>query len=67
MASPTRSSIARTARISDANPQQREVRWASSELVRWRSLDGRPLQGLLFLPEGHQPGTPLPLVTFLAS
>lgn len=60
----TGSAIGRTTRISDANPQQREVRWATSELVSWRSLDGRSLQGLLFLPEGHRPGTPLPLVTY---
>ena len=59
----TGADLARTERISDANPQQREVRWATSRLVSWRSLDGRTLQGLLFVPEGHD-GRPLPLVTY---
>ena len=37
-------------RLSDANPQQSEYRWATVELVYWRSDNGTPLAGLLYKP-----------------
>jgi dipeptidyl aminopeptidase/acylaminoacyl peptidase len=40
----------RPVRLSEANPQQAEYRWAAVELVHWRSADGTPLAGLLYKP-----------------
>lgn len=51
-------------RISNANPQQGEYRWADVELVKWRSLDGIELKGLLYKPEGFDPTKQYPMVVY---
>ncbi len=51
-------------RISNVNPQQAEYRWGSAELVSWASLDGIPLQGMLFKPEGFDPSTKYPMMVY---
>ncbi|MDB4949882.1 MAG: peptidase family protein [Gemmatimonadetes bacterium] len=51
-------------RLSDANPQQGRYRWASAELVRWRSGDGRDLQGLLYKPEDFDPTKKYPMLVY---
>jgi dipeptidyl aminopeptidase/acylaminoacyl peptidase len=51
-------------RLSDANPQQSRYRWASVELVRWRSGDGVDLQGLLYKPEDFDPSRKYPMVVY---
>lgn len=51
-------------RISDANPQQREFRWGSAELVEWRSDDNQPLQGILFKPDDFDPSRKYPMVVY---
>lgn len=52
------------ARISDANPQQRDFRWGSAELVEWNSDDNQPLQGILFKPDGFDPSRKYPMVVY---
>ena len=37
--------------ISNANPQQVDYNWGTSELVTWSSLDGLKLSGILIKPE----------------
>lgn len=49
-------------KLSDANPQQKEVAWGQAELVRWTSFDGRPLKGILVKPEGFDPNKKYPLL-----
>ncbi|MGD9126838.1 MAG: prolyl oligopeptidase family serine peptidase [Planctomycetia bacterium] len=49
-------------RISDANPQQAEFRWGTAELHRWTSLDGQPLEGILYKPEGFDPSKKYPMI-----
>ncbi|HEV2130828.1 MAG TPA: hypothetical protein VGR27_06990, partial [Longimicrobiaceae bacterium] len=51
-------------KISEANPQQRQYRWGTVELVRWLSGDGVPLEGLLYKPEGFDPARQYPLVVY---
>ena len=51
-------------RISDANPQQSEYLWGTAELVDWVSLDGIPLQGMLFKPENFDPSQKYPMVVY---
>jgi dipeptidyl aminopeptidase/acylaminoacyl peptidase len=51
-------------RLSNANPQQRQYRWGSAELVRWRSDDGKPLQGILYKPDGFDPARRYPTVVY---
>jgi dipeptidyl aminopeptidase/acylaminoacyl peptidase len=49
-------------KLSDANPQQAEYRWATVELIEWRGADGTPLQGLLYKPDDFDPGKRYPLL-----
>ncbi|AIE87544.1 alpha/beta hydrolase family protein [Fimbriimonas ginsengisoli] len=51
-------------KISDANPQQKEYNWGKAELVRWTSLDGIPLQGILIKPENFDYGKKYPMITY---
>ncbi|HEX3158978.1 MAG TPA: prolyl oligopeptidase family serine peptidase [Gemmatimonadaceae bacterium] len=57
-------SLTSLARVSDANPQQQEYRWADVELVRWRSDEGVPLKGLLFKPDDFDPSKKYPMVVY---
>lgn len=58
------STLTNLTRISDANPQQGEYRWADVELVEWRSLDGVELKGLLYKPDGFDPTKQYPMVVY---
>lgn len=51
-------------RLSNANPQQDEVRWGTAELVEWVSNDGVPLQGILYKPEGFDPSREWPMMVY---
>jgi len=52
-------------KITDSNPQQAEYRWGHSILFDFTNKDGRPLQGLIWLPDDYRPGEKRPtLVTF---
>lgn len=48
--------------ISDANPQQSEYNWGTSELVSWTSLDGIELSGILIKPENFDPNKKYPMI-----
>jgi acetyl esterase/lipase len=54
--------FARPVRLSDANPQQAEYRWATVELVRWRGADGTPLAGLLYKPADFDSTKQYPMI-----
>ena len=60
----TGSAVTSLRKISDANPQQRDFRWGTVELVRWHSADGVPLKGLLFKPEGFDSTRKYPMVVY---
>ncbi|MBW6501258.1 MAG: prolyl oligopeptidase family serine peptidase [Bacteroidales bacterium] len=49
-------------RLTDANPQQKEYLWGSAEPVKWISLDGREVEGLLYKPEGFDPSRKYPMI-----
>ncbi|MFN3848705.1 MAG: prolyl oligopeptidase family serine peptidase [Spirosomataceae bacterium] len=51
-------------KISDANPQQKDYSWGTVEMVKWNSLDGIPLEGLLYKPEGFDPSKKYPMITY---
>ncbi len=60
----TGASLGSLTRISDANPQQKDVNWGTVELVRWTSSDGIPLKGLLFKPENFDSTRQYPLIAY---
>jgi dipeptidyl aminopeptidase/acylaminoacyl peptidase len=48
--------------MSDANPQQKNYNWGTSELVKWTSLDGIELTGLLIKPENFDASKKYPMI-----
>jgi dipeptidyl aminopeptidase/acylaminoacyl peptidase len=51
-------------RITAENPQQAEYLWGTAELVGWTSLDGIPLQGILYKPENFDASRKYPMLTY---
>lgn len=51
-----------TTQISDANPQQGQYNWGTAELVKWTSLDGTKLSGMLIKPENFDPNKKYPMI-----
>ncbi len=49
-------------KISEANPQQTNYNWGTSEIVKWTSLDGIELEGMLIKPENFDPGKKYPMI-----
>lgn len=49
-------------KISDINPQQKDYRWGTIELVYWNSLDGQKMEGMLVKPEGFDPSKKYPMI-----
>jgi hypothetical protein len=60
----TGSSLTSLAKISDANPQQKDYNWGTVELVKWISTDGFEQKGLLYKPENFDPSKKYPMVSY---
>ena len=58
----TTSNFKKSTRISNVNPQQEEYNWGTIELVKWTSLDGKALEGMLVKPEDFDPNKKYPLI-----
>ena len=52
------------ARLSNANPQQRDYLWGTSELVEYETNDGQPMQGLLYKPDNFDPSKKYPMMVY---
>ena len=50
--------------LSTTNPQQADFNWATVELIKWKSYDGIPLEGLLYKPENFDPSKFYPLLIY---
>jgi hypothetical protein len=57
-------SLTNLKQISDANPQQKDYKWGTAELVHWTSADGKPLKGILYKPEGFDPSKKYPMISY---
>ena len=57
-------SLTNLSQISDANPQQKDYKWGTAELVRWTSADGKPLKGILYKPDGFDPSKKYPMISY---
>ena len=58
----TTSNFKKSTRISNVNPQQKEYNWGTIELIKWTSLDGDKLEGMLVKPEDFDPNKKYPLI-----
>jgi dipeptidyl aminopeptidase/acylaminoacyl peptidase len=52
-------------RISDANPQKKNFIWGKAELIRYKSADGVPLEGILLKPENFDPKKKYPMMVYI--
>jgi dipeptidyl aminopeptidase/acylaminoacyl peptidase len=50
--------------LSDANPQQNLFVWPKVKLVKWISFSGKPLEGLLYLPETIDTTRKYPMIVY---
>ena len=57
-------SLTNLAKISDANPQQKDYNWGTVELVRWISTDGHEQKGMLYKPENFDPSKKYPMISY---
>jgi dipeptidyl aminopeptidase/acylaminoacyl peptidase len=51
-------------RITAENPQQAAYAWGTAELVEWTSLDGIPLQGILYKPDNFDASRQYPMIAY---
>lgn len=52
-------------KITDHNPQVREMTLGTSEVIRWKSKDGTEIEGVLIYPVGYQAGRRYPTVALI--
>ncbi len=49
-------------RLTDTNPHRTAIDWGTGGGVTWQAEDGSTIEGILILPPGNEPGTPVPLI-----
>jgi len=52
-------------KISDANPQQAQYNWGTSELIEYVNADGKTLKAILTKPEDFDPSKKYPLLVYI--
>ncbi|MBY0457607.1 MAG: hypothetical protein K2V38_09740, partial [Gemmataceae bacterium] len=52
-------------RVTDINPHVKNYAWGKSELIKYTSGDGQPLQGILIKPENFDPNKKYPMVVYI--
>jgi dipeptidyl aminopeptidase/acylaminoacyl peptidase len=52
----------RLTRLTTSNPELQKVRLAQQEVIRWKSVDGMEIEGILVKPLDYEPGKRYPLV-----
>jgi dipeptidyl aminopeptidase/acylaminoacyl peptidase len=52
------------AKLSEANPQQLDYKWATRELVEWVTFNGDTMQGMLIKPEDFDPDKEYPMLVY---
>lgn len=52
-------------KVSDANPQKRDLLWGTSEVVQFKNADGVALTGALYKPENFDPKKKYPMLVYI--
>lgn len=58
----TGGNFVKSRRLSDANPQMKEYNWGTAQLVKWYAYDGKPSEGVLYVPEDLDPTKKYPML-----
>jgi dipeptidyl aminopeptidase/acylaminoacyl peptidase len=51
-------------KVTDLLPESRDWKAGESSIVRWKSFDGKEVEGILVKPPGYKGGTRLPLLVY---
>lgn len=51
-------------KITDANPQMKDYKWGSVELMKWTDFNGDEVEGLLYKPENFDPQRKYPVIVY---
>lgn len=57
-------SFASPQQLTHTNRHQQQFRWGRRVLIEYTNNDGRPLQGILSIPEGYAEGDRLPMIVY---
>jgi dipeptidyl aminopeptidase/acylaminoacyl peptidase len=55
-------SFRKPARITNANPQQSDFNWGTAELIKWTTLDGKVVEGVIYKPADFDPARKYPMI-----
>ncbi len=50
--------------LTNTNPQMKDYRWGTVKLVSWKAYDGKPLNGLLYVPDNMDPSKKYPVMIY---
>lgn len=51
-------------KLTDANPQMKDYKWGSVELMKWNDFNGQEVEGLLYKPENFDPNKKYPVIVY---
>ncbi len=57
-------SLSSPRQLTRLNPQIEEFNWGRAELMKWKSIDGVDLEGVVIKPEDYQPGRTYPMIVY---
>jgi len=55
-------SFRKSVQLTNGVKQQEGIKWGTAELVSWTSLDGKPLEGVVYKPTDFDPAKEYPLI-----
>jgi dipeptidyl aminopeptidase/acylaminoacyl peptidase len=61
----TDSSFAKLQKVTNSNPEQSQINWATAGLIHYRNADGVPLKAALYRPENFDPNKKYPLLVYI--
>jgi len=51
-------------RLSSINPQQKDYKWGTAELIKWKAYNGKETQGIVYKPEDFDSKKKYPLICY---
>ena len=53
----------RAVQLTNSNPQMKDYSWGTAQLFKWYAYDGKPAEGVLYLPEDFSPEKEYPMLS----
>ena len=55
-------SFRKPVKITNSNPQQSDFNWGTAELIKWTTLDGKVVEGVIYKPADFDPNRKYPMI-----